>query len=328
MKDIASSEKSIIIEYLQRYEVVTANDDRLIALLGHCSTRKLNRLLNFLTDDEGILAKSTASRPYKYRLKDKSYIIDVLSQKEATDLHYALEFSSEEFSQDSVKLIERIFSSNNDAIDGHLASFEDFKDTNTSQHYNQLLDVIKQRYYTKLTFQPNHIYEDTKCIKMLFLDNNWYVAFEFYDKDKNEKKFRLGRLSFLKSIELLKENRYSSKNTFQKKDIGGYLEFINGIQNSLTLYGVKPKIVKVKVLPQKAHYFEEGMKKFLHSQKFLKKNEDGSVIISVEYTQPLEILPFIQQWMPHMTVENGEIQDILRDNLKTMKQILEKTNFD
>ena len=70
------------------------------------------------------------------------------------------------------------------------------------------------------------------------------------------------------------------------------------------------------------------MKKFLQSQKFIEELEDGSVIFSLEYTQPLEILPFIQQWMPYMIIENGEIKDILRTNMETMKRMLDWTNFD
>ncbi len=328
MKDIASSEKAIIVDYLQQHEKTTANDRILIELLGGCSTRKLNRLLNYLVDAEGLLGKDISIRPYKFRLKDKAYIVDTLSQKEATDLHYALEFSSQEFTQDSIRLIERIFQANSDIIDGHLAPLEDLKDAGIAYNYDQLLDVIKHRYYTKLTFQPNAVYEDAKCIKMLFLDNNWYVAFEFYDRGKKKKRFKLGRLSFLRSIELLKDNKYSDKNHFQKKDTECYLDFIEGIQNSLTLYGVTSKRIRVKVLPKKAHYFKEGMKKFLQSQKFIEELEDGSVIFSLEYTQPLEILPFIQQWMPYMIIENGEIKDILRTNMETMKRMLDWTNFD
>lgn len=318
MKDIASSEKTIIIGYIQKHEYATANDKVLAELLGNCSSRKVLRLLNYLADVEGILHKEVSSRPYKYILKDKAYIVDALSQKEATDLHYALEFSSEEFSQDSIKLIKRIFKSNSDAIDGHLSSFEDLKDTKLAQRYNELLDIIKHRYYAKLTFKPSTVYNDAKCVKMLFLDNNWYVAFEYTNNVDKQKRFRLGRLLFIKSIELLKDYKYSNKNSFQKKDIAQYIDYIENIQNSLTLYGVEPKIVKITALQEVSQYFLEDMKKFLRSQKFIKRLDDGSVEFSVEYTQPLEILPFIQRWIPYLVVEEGEIREMLNKNLERM----------
>ncbi len=318
MKDIASSEKAIVLGYMQKHEYTIANDKVLVELLGNCSSRKVLRLLNYLADDEGILHKEMSSRPYKYRLKDKAYIVDTLTQKEAIDLQYALEFSSEEFSQDSIKLIKRIFESNSDVIDGHMTSFEDLKNANLIEKYNDLLEVIKHRYYTKLTFKPNTVYDEAKCIKMLFLDNNWYVAFEYlYDK---KKRFKLGRLSFLRTVDLLKDNPYSGKNSFQQKEIEKYYTFIDEIQNSLTLYGVKPKTVKVKAKPEVAQYFREGMKKFLKSQEFIEEQGDGSVIFSLEYTQPLEIVPFIQKWMPSLVPEEGEILDMLRKNIEIMNE--------
>ena len=318
MRDIASSEKVIVLGYIQQQEYTIANDRVLSELLGNCSSRKVLRLLNFLADDEGILYKDTSSRPYKYRLKDKAYIVDTLTQKEAIDLQYALEFSSKEFNQDSIKLIKRIFESNSDVIDGHMTSFEDLKDANLIEKYNNLLEVIKHRYYTKLIFKPNIVYDEVKCIKMLFLDNNWYVAFEYlYEK---KKKFKLGRLSFLKTIECLKDNAYSNKNSFQQKEVEKYYTFIDGIQNSLTLYGVNPKTVRVKAKPEVSQYFREGMKKFLKSQEFIEEQSDGSVIFSLEYTQPLEIVPFIQKWMPSLVPEEGEILDVLKENIENMNE--------
>jgi hypothetical protein len=318
MKDIASSEKAIILEYLQQHEYATANDKGLAELLGNCSKRKVLRLLNYLADNDGVLHKETAARPYKYRLKNKDFIVDTLTQKEAIDLQYALEFSSEGFSQDSIKLIKRIFESNSEVVDGHLTSFEDLKDANLSNKYNELLEVIKHRYYTKLIFKPATVYDEAKCIKMLFIDNNWYVAFEYFDRKYKKKKFKLGRLSFLQSIEFLKENRYSGKNRFQQKEVERYLDFIANMQNAFTLYGVAPKTVTIKALPEVSQYFKEGMKKFFKSQRFIEELKDGSVVFSLQYTQPLEILPFIQKWMPSLIVEEGEIHNLLKDNLLTM----------
>jgi len=66
------------------------------------------------------------------------------------------------------------------------------------------------------------------------------------------------------------------------------------------------------------------MKKFLSSQNFKKKLEDGSVIFTLEYTQPLEILPFIQRWLPDLIIlEPQELKDEymqkLEDTISNLK---------
>jgi len=88
------------------------------------------------------------------------------------------------------------------------------------------------------------------------------------------------------------------------------------IQNSLTRYDVPVKTATIKVAPDKARYFEKGMKKFLSSQKFKEKLDDGSIIFTLEYTQPLEILPLIQKWLPNLVIlEPQELKEEYINNL-------------
>ncbi|SFV68128.1 hypothetical protein MNB_SV-13-1633 [hydrothermal vent metagenome] len=59
------------------------------------------------------------------------------------------------------------------------------------------------------------------------------------------------------------------------------------------------------------------MKKFLPSQKFKKKLADGSVLFTLEYTQELEILPFIQKWLPDLIVVKPlELKEAYVEKLK------------
>jgi len=59
------------------------------------------------------------------------------------------------------------------------------------------------------------------------------------------------------------------------------------------------------------------MKSFLASQTFIKKEEDGSIIFTLKYTQALEILPFIQKWMPHLVIlEPKELQNEYKKKLQ------------
>ena len=59
------------------------------------------------------------------------------------------------------------------------------------------------------------------------------------------------------------------------------------------------------------------MKKFLNSQNNNKKEEDGSILFTLEYTQELEILPFVQKWLPHLiVVEPKSLREIFKEKLE------------
>ncbi len=128
------------------------------------------------------------------------------------------------------------------------------------------------------------------------MQGNWYLA---YVNEKDQVRF--GRISFMEKVE------YASKaESFQPSTVRKQMEFLKNIQNAMTLYGKPKKIVRLKASGITAKYFYDGMKPFLSSQKFEKMLDDGSVVFTVEYTQPLEVLPFIQGWLPNMTILEPE----------------------
>lgn len=44
---------------------------------------------------------------------------------------------------------------------------------------------------------------------------------------------------------------------------------------------------------------------------------DGSVVFSVDYTQVLEILPFVKQWLPELEIlEPKELKDAYAEDLR------------
>lgn len=89
------------------------------------------------------------------------------------------------------------------------------------------------------------------------------------------------------------------------------------LQNSMTLYGKEKKRATLKATPCIARYFEKEMKVFLSTQKYKSTLEDGSVIFSVDYTQELEILPFIQKWLPDLVIlEPQELKDAYTNKLQ------------
>lgn len=125
----------------------------------------------------------------------------------------------------------------------------------------------------------------------------------------------LSRVSFIENVTYA-----SNSSKFQKSSVKKQMKFIdNQIQNSLTQYDLPVITAKIKAIPEKARYFDKGMKKFLSSQKYKEKLDDGSIIFTLEYTQPLEILPFIQKWLPYLVIlEPQELKEEYTKNLKIM----------
>jgi predicted DNA-binding transcriptional regulator YafY len=92
----------------------------------------------------------------------------------------------------------------------------------------------------------------------------------------------------------------------------------------MTRFDKEQQIATIKATSQVAKYFEKDMKKFLPSQEFREKLDDGSVIFTVSYTQSLEILPFVQKWLPDLIIlEPRELKEQYR---KKIQQIFKNLN--
>ena len=61
----------------------------------------------------------------------------------------------------------------------------------------------------------------------------------------------------------------------------------------------------------------EGLE-FLSTQTFQEELDDGSIIFTLEYTQPLEILTLIQRWLPDLVIlEPQELRDEYLEKLES-----------
>ena len=189
---------------------------------------------------------------------------------------------------------------------------EEIQDEEKKRIFKDLKEAVKHHQYRDIIYfyDKEIIYSDIKPIKLLFMDNNWYVA--IIDKDKN--------LHFLRIAFIQKVIKRAYHTTFQTHDLEPYLKFLANAQNSLTLYGIKPKTAKILAKPNIAKYFKEGMKKFLLSQQYQETLPDGSVVFTLQYTQDLEILPLIQRWLPDLVIL--EPQDLKESYIKKLKEAL------
>ena len=248
-----------------------------------------------------IEVKKDGKKAYKF-IDTLEVLIEAFKQDgNLDDLFYLAQESNPEL----FKKLDFQFSNTSDVYLFRNAIFESISN---KEIFDEIKNAIKGYKYIDIKFQETKQFITVKPIKLVFTDNNWYLAYI------DEKKvLKLGRISFIKDF------RYSKyKNKFQAKSIKVDLQKLEkNLQNSMTLYGVEPKTAKLKASPYIAKYFKKDMKRFLSTQKFIKEEEDGSVIFSVDYTQELEILPFVQKWMPDLVIlEPQELRDAYKKKLQ------------
>jgi predicted DNA-binding transcriptional regulator YafY len=176
-----------------------------------------------------------------------------------------------------------------------------------SDEKNKLFSIakmaVKNHEYRSIEYKygTQELIIDAKLLKLIFMNNNWYLAIE------QEGKLRLLRFTFITSLQ------YANKSNYQGKILDKYSSFFTALQNPMTL-DTPFSTARLLASPNIAIYFKESMKPFFPSQRFIKENEDGSIEFSLHYTQAIEIMPFIKQWQPDMIIVSPST---LKDELLT-----------
>ena len=267
------------------------------------SDRKTN-VYKLLNSDKAI------ARGLKYFLQhndDLSWLLQILHEKNPKVLRSLSEDLKEELAQ-NLKEDENIFLFKSDP-------FESLDDTHSKKIFASLKNAVKNHEYRDIVNRRDKrvVYKNAKCLKIIYSESNWYIAIE-----DDTGHFRLLRIAFLESVSYAKKERYDPSRV-QK-----YNAYFSSFQNALTREGVKTTTARIKATPNIAIYFDEGMKPFLSSQKFLAKNSDGSIEFSLEYTHPMEILVFIKRWMPDLVVlEPKELIETYKADLHKMLEALQ-----
>lgn len=171
-----------------------------------------------------------------------------------------------------------------------------------------LKTAVKNREYRTIVYhyEKVELLENVKCLKLVFTNNNWYIAVETALEE-----LRLLRIAFIKEV------RYAQKTTYQAHTLAKYRYYFETMQNAMSLQGVALKTAILKASPYVSRYFMSEMKPFFASQKFIETQNDGSIVFSVDYTQTLEILPFVKHWLPDLEIlEPKELKDAYAQDLK------------
>ena len=213
------------------------------------------------------------------------------------------------FDDDQKRALQRQAKKDRDIVLFRTNPLENLLDAETEKRLRDLKNAVKNHEYRTFEYtynQHTETLEDLKCLKLIFMKNNWYLATE-----NEEKEYRMLRVAFIDKI------GYSKKTSYQKSVLDRYDDFFATMQNPMSRPFVPKKTAILKAHGRIAIYFRESMKKFLESQTFIRE-EEGAMVFSVEYTQPLEILPFIKEWLPDMEiVEPRELREMLVEELKS-----------
>ena len=286
---------------------VDSYDETLLEKFG-ISQRQLARLLNDIAASVDSIEIVIIGKKKSYKLIKPLDIFEKTLEK--SDSIGILLTMAHESDPEVFKELEKYSSANKHIYQFKNTPFEDTKTLEAKETFTRLRDAVEHREYRKITFKGS-VEDNLKCLKMVYMENNWYIAYV-----NSNNKLLFGRVSFIERVDYA-----SNVGKFQPSSVQGHLEFLKNIQNSMTLYGKDKKIAKIKAKPYIAKYFDEGMKLRLSSQKFVEKLEDGSIVFTLEYTQPMEILPLIQGWMPNLIIlEPEELREKYIKNLqKTME---------
>jgi predicted DNA-binding transcriptional regulator YafY len=181
-----------------------------------------------------------------------------------------------------------------------------FEDTKNA-FFEKLRKAVENAEHTDIIYEyeTTQTLKSVKCLKLIFINNNWYLACETQSHE-----LRLLRISFIKYVN-------EAKGRYQRAVPSKYKSYFENMQNAMTLYDVKTQEALLKADSKISRYFKKEMKPFLISQKFVKEERDGGIIFSVKYTQPLEILPFIKNWLPYIKIlEPQTLQAELKKELE------------
>jgi len=248
--------------------------------------------------------KKDISTVLKFFLEEKNdltWIIQMLHERDPSLLQ-ELESEAKRDIEKELKRDENIFLFNSNP-------FEILDSSEQKKIFSNLKNAVKKHEYRDIdyTYHANMFYGNAKCLKMIYTQNNWYIGIE-----TEEEKFKLLRISFINTI------NYSKKNNYKKSVLNKYITYFKKFENAMSLTNEKYIEARLIASPSIAIYFEKNMKKFYKSQKFIKKYDDGSIEFSINYTQPLEILPFIKQWLPGLKlVSPDSLKKILIKELTT-----------
>ncbi len=167
--------------------------------------------------------------------------------------------------------------------------------------FNKLQKSISECFLVNFQYK-NKEYKDVAPYRLVSQRGSWYLA--AYDQTKL-KSYALSKIESL----VVTFKSFVPDPTIQEQ-----------ISEEEGIYFGKPKQqVEIRVSSKVAHFFTR--KTLLPNQKTMKENDDGSLIILSEVADPLQIIPIVKYWMPHLSVISP--QGISKQITEDVKEYLE-----
>jgi predicted DNA-binding transcriptional regulator YafY len=299
-----------LMEILVERKKIKANDKEIAKELGY-STKTLGRHLNDIATLYGSIIEVKEGRNKVYELVDTSYVFEKIMTN-TDDLYWFFDLIERWDSNIFKDIGYEVSKKERDVYLYKNSPFEELKSDKQKDIFRSLKSAIINQEYRDIDYIYNapRTHRQAIPLKLIFMEQNWYVA--IVDRDEG---FRFLRIFFIKDV------RNSAKRSYERdlssEELKQYSEFLKTFQNPMSKYAEPKEIARIKASPRVAKYFDKGMKRHLNSEVFIRKNQDGSVEFTVEYTQHIEVLPLIKKWLPDLKILSPQsLENALRANLE------------
>ena len=181
----------------------------------------------------------------------------------------------------------------------------------------ELEEYIQKRNYINIYYHSDResIYRRVQAYKIIYANENWYLAVRTTEDYEVNSGFRLLRLNFIQKIT---KCTFPPLHFHEDREVQ---EFLNTKFQSLFSSFDKPYFrVTLEVSGSISRYFQ--VKKYLKSQEIVKTTENG-VIVQFTINDDMELIPLIQRWIPHVKVlEPQSLKDRILKNIKAYQACL------
>ncbi len=233
-----------------------------------------------------------------YRLEKSASVEDAV----VLDIMQKLiEGAGNKFSSKANKLLSKI---KNDTLNPIYAKLDMEDIGDKLKEVQQLEGAIskKQVITCAYSFEDYSKELELKPLKIANYEGFWYLIALDARNDELKK-------YYLKNIKQIDQQDITFKSTAKLDHI---------LDNSISIWfdkDVEPYRVTLQISNVVAKYFKR--KPISNSQKIEALYEDGSMDVSVEITNDMEIMPFVKYWMPHIQIlEPKRINDLILSDLE------------
>ncbi|MDD3591868.1 MAG: WYL domain-containing protein [Sulfurovum sp.] len=212
-----------------------------------------------------------------------------------------MEAAGQKFSSRANKLLSKIRNDSYNPIYAKL-DMEDIGDKLQEVQELERAITVKKKIKCRYDLEEHHKELDLKPLKIANYEGFWYLI-ALDGRNDILKKY------YLKNIKQIKLTDESFERTTELDSL---------LDNSISVWfdkDVEPYKVTMQISSTVSKYFIR--KPISKSQITESVHEDGSMMVSVEITDDMEIIPFVKYWMPHIRVlEPVRIEERLKKDIE------------